>query len=152
MKDHNPQGTPRQWDQGKPNLGPTPMKIRELPPFPHRMRETGSNVDDDIQRSPERSNAMVRKDDADGQPNCTVRGAVNDPPLVRALPMTEAHSPLRSKSASPRVRRGALNVHFGPPAHNEVPAEKEDTMCNAYAYLTNRCWVKLIRFSERLDQ
>ena len=37
-KDRSPQGTPRRWNQGKPNLGPTPLKIRELPPFPHRAR------------------------------------------------------------------------------------------------------------------
>ena len=63
--------------------------------------------------------------------------------------MTDTSSQLRSHSASPRVGRDDPNAHAGSTAHNEAPAEGDETMCGAYARLTNRCWAKLVQLSER---
>lgn len=46
-KDRSPQGTLQSGPQGRPNLGPTPLKIRKLPSTPHRARETDRPADAD---------------------------------------------------------------------------------------------------------
>lgn len=78
-----------------------------------------------------------------------VRGVVDDLTASGAMSMTGTSSTLRSRSASPGVRCGVPNAHAKPNAHNEAPAEQEDAMCAMYTCLTNWCWAKLIRLSER---
>ena len=59
---------------------------------------------------------------------------------------------MRSGAASPRTGRGARSDMSTPLAPNEVSARDEVTLCGTYARLTNRCWAKLVRLSERPDQ
>ena len=152
-KDRSPQGTPRRWAAGRPNLGPTPLKIRELPSAPHGARETGNLADDDStlrhSEAPFPSEGAGAQTHTDRYP---ARDAVDNTAPDNEPPTTELPPPPRSRSVSPRADGGAPNANA---AHQEHPAESEDDtlqMCGAYARLTPQCWAKLVRLSERPDE
>ena len=144
-KDRSPQGTPRQRAQGRPNLGPTPMKVRELPSAPLGARAPRGPATGTEDSSPGRENSPS----GNAAAGSNARGAADGPTNEGPPPTSGAPSPRRSRSVSPRVGRGAPS---GPPelsAHPEAPTEDGDDMCGAYARLTKKCWAKLVRLSER---
>ena len=151
-KDRSPQGTPRRGAHGRPNLGPTPMKVRELPSVPSWARDRGDPANDAERRQPRRTNIDNENGDTDGRARPTAQGAAGDPAAVADQSTTGARSPLRSRSASPRIAWGAPTDTSAPTAPNEAPAMDAEPLCGAYARLTNQCWANLVRLSERPDK
>ena len=144
-KDRSPQGTPRQGAQGRPNLGPTPMKVRELPSAPNGARASRGPDNAHARGPPGRANPSSGNvaSGSTAQGNAESHATVEDPSAMGA------RSPLRSRSVSPNVGRGAPSTNTELPARPETMAEDGDEMCGAYARLTNNCWARLVRLSER---
>ena len=143
--DRSPQGTPRQRAQGRPNLGPTPLKVRELPSAPTGARapQGSATVNDD--GPPGRVNPPSGND-AGGS---DARGAADGPTTFGNPSNSGARSPPRSRSAPPPVGPGALPGDNELPAHHEAPTEESDEQCGAYVRLTKKCWARLVRLRDR---
>ena len=81
--------------------------------------------------------------------NCTdsstAHGEARNSANAEAPLMTGFPPPSRGRSASPRSAQGARNA---PPAQLDAEGTDE-AICGAYARLTNQCWAKLVRLSER---
>ena len=143
--DRSPQGTPRERAQGRPNLGPTPLKVRELPSAPTGARAPQGSATVNDGGPPGRVNPPSGND-AGGS---DARGAADGPTTFGNPPNSGARSPPRSRSAPPPVGPGALPGDNELPAHHEAPTEERDELCGAYARLTKKCWARLVRLRDR---
>ena len=128
------------------------MKVRALPSAPTWARERSAIAHDNERWTPWRTNPCLGNDDTDSRARHQASGAADGPSHVVPQSTTGVQSPLRSRAASPRTGRGALSDTSAPLAPHEASARDEATLCGAYARLTNRCWAKLVRLSERPDQ
>ena len=144
-KDRSPQGSPRQGAQGRPNLGPTPMKVRELPSAPNGARAPRgpANVNDCGPTGRENPSAGNVETGSTAQRTADDNATTEDPSTMGA------RSPPRSRSVSPNVGRGAPSTNTAPPAPLETMEADGDAMCGAYERLTNNCWARLVRLSAR---
>ena len=143
--DRSPQGTPRQRAQGRPNLGPTPLKVRELPSAPTRARAPQGPATVNADGPPGRMN-LLSGNDAGGSDDC---GAADGPTTVGNPSTSGARNPPRSRPASPPVGQGAPSDNTELPLHPEATEEERDKMCGAYERLTKKCWARLVRLSDR---
>ena len=127
--DRSPQGTPRQRAQGRSNLGPTPLKVHELPSAPTGARapQGSATVTDD--GPPGRVNPPSGND-ARGN---DARSAADGPTTDGNQSPSGARSPLRSRSASPPVGQGAPSDNTELPLQPEATEEESDDMCGAHA-------------------
>ena len=128
------------------------MKVWALPSALTWARERSAIAHDDARRTPWRTNPYLGNDDTDGRACHQACSAADGPSPIVPQSTTGVQSPLRSVSASPRTGRGTLSDTSAPMAPNEASGRDDATLCGAYACLTNRCWAKLVRLSERPDQ
>ena len=144
-RDRSPQGTPDQRAEGRPNLGPTPLKVRELPSAPLGARAPRDPATENANGLIGRVNPLAGND-AGGSDE---RGAADGPTTFGNPANSGARSLPRSRSASPRVGQGDLSGNPEPPAHSVAPPAESDERCGAYERLTKKCWARLVRLSDR---
>ena len=143
--DRSPQGTPRHRALGRPNLGPTPLKVRELPSAPFGAGAPRATAPDNAHGPIGRGNPLAGTD-AGGSDE---RGAADGPTMSGNSSPPGARSPPHRRPASPPVGPGARLGNYAPPPHPMAPTEESDERSSAYERLTKKCWARLVRLPDR---